>query len=628
MTVKRLSCWLMLRNRATETEFLSGQLFVFCPFFFHKLSCILLIVTCFFIAGCGDDVDPPPPVNFVSVDPPSGSTIEPDATITVTFDAAPGEVAVNPGTATTAGQTVTISGPFSAGSLNLGLTWADGFRVLNYTVTAPKLSSVNFVSVDPPSGSTIAPDATITVTFDAVPDGVTVNPGTATVAGQTVTISGPFPVESLSLNLTWTGGAQRLTYTVTKSKPPPAIFIVVNPPSGSTLEPDATITVTFDAAPSEVAVNSGTATVAGRTVTISGPFPMGVLSLNLTWADGFRVLNYTVTPPQPPPVIFVSVDPPGGSTLEPDATITVIFDAVPDGVTVNPGTATVAGQIVTIFGPFPAGSLSLNLTWADGAHRLTYTVNDPLQEGMVLIPAGEFQMGSNDPEAENDEQPVHTVYVNAFLMDETEVTNVEYQKFVRANPRWGKRSIDGAFHNGKYLDHWNGDNYPIGKENHPVAHVSWYAAMAYAGWVEKRLPTEAEWEYAARGGLVGQKYPWRGDVIDRGRANYGRNVGDTTPVRRYPPNGYGLYDMAGNVWEWCLDEYDKDFYARSPRDNPLSGGPSVDWIISNFTGVTTHRVLRGGSWFSNPRSLRAASRDRYGPTSSSLGVGFRCARSQ
>jgi hypothetical protein len=93
---------------------------------------------------------------------------------------------------------------------------------------------------------------------------------------------------------------------------------------------------------------------------------MGVLSLNLTWADGFRVLNYTVTAPKPPPVNFVDVDPPSGSPIEPDATITVTFDAVPDGVAVNPGTAAVAGQIVTIFGPFPVGLLSLNLTWADG----------------------------------------------------------------------------------------------------------------------------------------------------------------------------------------------------------------------------------------------------------------------
>ena len=252
----------------------------------------------------------------------------------------------------------------------------------------------------------------------------------------------------------------------------------------------------------------------------------------------------------------------------------------------------------------------------------------PPPKGMVLIPAGEFQMGSNDPEAQSDEQPVHRVYVDAFFMDETEVTNVEYQKFVRANPRWGKRSIDGAFHDGGYLDHWNGDNYPIGKENHPVVYVSWYAAMAYAIWVEKRLPTEAEWEYAARGGLRGQKYPWRGDVIDRGRANYGNNIRDTTAVRRYPPNGYGLYDMAGNVWEWCLDEYDAGFYARSPRDNPLSGGPSVDWIISNFTGVKTSRVLRGGSWYLGPRGLRVARRGRSSPASTDSDSVFRCARSQ
>ena len=332
-----------------------------------------------------------------------------------------------------------------------------------------------------------------------------------------------------------------------------------------------------------------------------------------------------VEPPQP--VNFVSVDPPSGSTIAPDATITVTFDAVPDGVAVNPGTAAVAGQIVTIFGPFPVGLLSLNLTWADGAHRLTYTVNDPLQEGMVLIPAGEFQMGSNDPEADNDEQPVHTVYIDAFFMDETEVTNLEYKKFVLANPRWGKDRIDRGFHNGNYLKLWNGNDYPGGKSNHPVVYVSWYAAMAYAGWVGKRLPTEAEWEYAARGGLAGKKYPW-GDVVDSGKANYGRNVGDTTPVGRYPPNGYGLYDMAGNVWEWCLDEYNKDFYFTSPRENPLSGANSVDWIISNFTDVKTIRVLRGGSWSYNPLYLPVAAPSGSPPTNSINSIGFRCARAQ
>ena len=249
-------------------------------------------------------------------------------------------------------------------------------------------------------------------------------------------------------------------------------------------------------------------------------------------------------------------------------------------------------------------------------------------EGMVSIPAGEFQMGSNDPEAGNDEQPVHTVYVDAFFMDEHEVTNLEYKKFVLANPRWSKDRIDKAFHNGNYLKHWKGNDYPSGYANHPVTRVSWYAAMAYAGWAGKRLPTEAEWEYAARGGLAGQKYPWKGDVIDTGKANYGGNVGETTPVGKYPPNGYGLYDMAGNVYEWCLDEYNKDFYFTSPRENPLSGANSVDWIISNFTSVKESRVLRGGSWVSNPRNLRVASRIGNTPPYARLYDGFRCARAQ
>ena len=248
-------------------------------------------------------------------------------------------------------------------------------------------------------------------------------------------------------------------------------------------------------------------------------------------------------------------------------------------------------------------------------------------DGMVLIPAGEFEMGSIYLDAENDEQPVHTVSIDAFFMDEHEVTNLEYKQFVLANPRWQKARIDKRFHNGNYLNHWNGNDYPAGKSNHPVVHVSWYGAMAYASWVEKRLPTEAEWEYAARGGLAGKKYPW-GDGIGLGKANYGNNVGDTTPVDRYPSNGYGLYDMAGNVWEWCLDEYNKDFYFGSPRKNPLSGANSVQWVMNNFTNVKTSRVLRGGSWYDSPFHLRVAYRYWFYPSGSYYDSGFRCARAQ
>ena len=257
----------------------------------------------------------------------------------------------------------------------------------------------------------------------------------------------------------------------------------------------------------------------------------------------------------------------------------------------------------------------------------TVGVDDPTPEGMVSIPAGEFQMGSNDPEAYNREQPVHTVYVDAFYMDRYEVTNAQYKGFVDANPQWGKDRIDKGFHDGDYLKHWNGNDYPSGKAHHPVVYVSWYAAMAYSQWVGKRLPTEAEWEYAARGGLVGKKYPW-GDDIDSSKADYDRNVGDTTRVDKYPPNGYGLYDIAGNVWEWCLDEYNEDFYSISPRENPLSGANSVDWVMSNFTSVKTPHVFRGGSGHGNPRLVRVAFRGRNSPTSVVSFLGFRCVRPQ
>ena len=268
-------------------------------------------------------------------------------------------------------------------------------------------------------------------------------------------------------------------------------------------------------------------------------------------------------------------------------------------------------------------------------------------EGMVSIPAGEFQMGSNDPRTQNHEQPVHTVYVDAFFMDQHEVTNLEYQTFVLANPEWQREKIDSKFHDKNYLKLWRGirgNDYPKGKADHPVVYVSWYAAMAYAEWVGKRLPTEAEWEYAARGGLVGKKYPWgddvrtipgwpQGEFVEHDKANHDRIVGDTTAVGEYPPNGYGLYDMAGNVWEWCLDEYNKDFYSMSPRENPLSGADSVDWIINNFTSVTTHRVLRGGSWHTRNvlgslSPLRVTFRRPTKPLLTTDYFGFRCARSQ
>ena len=327
-------------------------------------------------------------------------------------------------------------------------------------------------------------------------------------------------------------------------------------------------------------------------------------------------------------VNFVSASPAPGSTLAPDATILLTFDGTPTGVSVDKGTATGTGNTVTLSGPFQLGDLNLVVTWDDGRKPFTYTVNVETPEGMVLIPAGQFQMGSIDDEASNNEQPVHTVHIDAFYMDEHEVTNLEYKEFLLENPRWQKSRIDKRFHSGSYLKHWSGNNYPSGKANHPVTYVSWYAAMAYAEWAGKRLPTEAEWEYAARGGLAGMKYP-SGNTISTRQANYKSHVGDTTAVGRYAANGYDLYDMAGNVWEWCLDEYDADFYfvSRNSR-NPISGARTIQWILDNFASISTgtSRVLRGGGWHYSAHSLRVAVRHNAAPASTSNALGFRCAR--
>ena len=250
----------------------------------------------------------------------------------------------------------------------------------------------------------------------------------------------------------------------------------------------------------------------------------------------------------------------------------------------------------------------------------------PTPEGMVLIPAGQFQMGSEDEEARKDEQPVRTVHIDEFFMDKHEVTNAQFKAFIDANPQWQTDNIEDRFHDGDYLVHWSGNNYPAGTADHPVVMVSWYAAMAYAEWAGKRLPTEAEWEYAARGGLAGKKYPW-GNTISHADANY---AGDTTAVGQYAANGYGLYDMAGNVSEWCLDEYDFDFYARSRHNirNPISGARRIQWLLDNFTSIPTNisRVLRGGDWLSSARDLRVANRYGLPPTFTFASIGFRCVR--
>ena len=251
-------------------------------------------------------------------------------------------------------------------------------------------------------------------------------------------------------------------------------------------------------------------------------------------------------------------------------------------------------------------------------------------EGMVLIPAGEFQMGGNDRTWSMNEKPVHSVYVDAFYMDKKEVTNAQYAAFLNAKGKhaeadqiwldvdsWDKRIeyVAGVY------------RAKAGYENHPVGHVSWYGAMAYSKWVGKRLPTDAEWEKAARGGLAGLEYPW-GNTIDSRKANYDdSHINDTTAVGKYPANGYGLYDVCGNVWEWCLDEWDGGFYAISPARNPVSGANSIKWILDRYTRVKSRRVIRGGSWVDSAEVVRVAVRGGPLPTYTRPYCGFRCVRS-
>ena len=244
-------------------------------------------------------------------------------------------------------------------------------------------------------------------------------------------------------------------------------------------------------------------------------------------------------------------------------------------------------------------------------------------ENMELIPAGDFSMGGG---YHSEENPKHTVYVDEFYIDIHEVTNAQYKEFVDANPEWQEEHIEAQFHDGSYLQHWYWNNYSSDEGNHPVVYVSWYAAMAYAEWVGKRLPTEAEWEKAARGGQSGTKYPW-GHSSDSSKANYDYYQGsrNTTPVGSYPANGYGLYDMIGNVCEWCLDEFQQDFYNKSPRQNPIAGAESIVDAINNFTKIRKRRVLRGGHYGTfHPTRVRVTSRYRYRPEYTSRDIGFRC----
>jgi len=232
-------------------------------------------------------------------------------------------------------------------------------------------------------------------------------------------------------------------------------------------------------------------------------------------------------------------------------------------------------------------------TTSGGAQPQTPTVKPG---EMVRVPAGEFIMGSDSGEA--DEKPVHRVYLDEFFIDKYEVTNEQYQQCVSAGSCIANYKYDG------FTD-----------PQQPVVGVDWNQADTYCRWAGKRLPTEAEWEKAARG-TDGRTYPW-GEGIDCSRANYGDcKHGKTKPVGSYPSGAspYGAMDMAGNVWEWVADWYDKNYYKNSPNRNPT--GP----------GSGSSRVIRGGGWRYDSLGLRSSDRYRSNPGSWGSDDGFRCAR--
>ena len=260
---------------------------------------------------------------------------------------------------------------------------------------------------------------------------------------------------------------------------------------------------------------------------------------------------------------------------------------------------------------------------------------------MVLIPAATFEMGTDAAEipklqetfkirrAEifSNETPRHRVKIDSFYLDKYEVTNADFKKFLDKNPAWRKDKIPAQFHNGKYLQLWDGNKLILkAQANHPVVFVSWYAAVAFCQSQGKRLPTEAEWEFAARGGLLNKTFPWGDEPADKTRANFDQSaIGEAIAVGSYPANGYGLFDMAGNVWEFLADEWQKYPATVEIQVNPIAGG---DFFLNDsFRQIKTRRTIRGGSYGGVPLNMRVTFRDSHLPENATDYIGFRCAQS-
>lgn len=312
---------------------------------------------------------------------------------------------------------------------------------------------------------------------------------------------------------------------------------------------------------------------------------------------------------------------------------------------------------------------------------------DTSKTGMVSIPGGEFMMGADNNQADSDEYPKHKVILDPFWMDQHEVTNDQFAKFVQSTgyittaerkPDWeelkkqlppdtpkpdesllvaaslvfspASKEVDlndysqwWSWMPGANWKHPEGPGSSIeGKGNYPVIHVSWDDAMAYCKWAGKRLPTEAEWEYASRGGLINKIYPWGDEHINMGKAKANTWEGNfpyqntefdrfygIAPVRSFAPNAYGLYDMAGNVWEWCSDNYRNDYYQHVNKPEGIKNPSGPPDSFDPDEPYTPKKVSRGGSFMCNESycsGYRVARRMKSSPDSGMSNLGFRCVK--
>jgi sulfatase modifying factor 1 len=254
--------------------------------------------------------------------------------------------------------------------------------------------------------------------------------------------------------------------------------------------------------------------------------------------------------------------------------------------------------------------------------RIENIPSPPGHEGMKLIPAGSFLMGAEG--WGEFESPVHEVYLDDFMIDETHVTNKSFADFV-AETGYKTTAEQNGFakgYQGGIITNISGLCWKIyfteTRADHPVVLISWEDANAFAIWAGKRLPTEAEFEKASRGGLIQQHYPWGDKEPEISICNFARHTIDipsTTSVKTFPPNGYNLYDMAGNVWHWCADWFAENAYLQSEKENP-KGSP---------TGITKAR--RGASFnIIQPFRLRCSNRGAYLPSNYAINIGFRCVK--